>query len=169
MGRTLFRPVIAMRCAIAWLWLFACTSAHADVFGTGDRIMLQFGPYVAHRIDDRGHNQWPRIIGAEWESAEHWLGGAVSFKNSYYQDAAYVYAGRRWFLDAVAEHVYVKLSAGFVYGYKEPFENRLPVNNEGYGLGFVPALGYQFGRANAQIVFLGTAAIVVTFGYDVWN
>lgn len=55
-----------------------------------------------------------------------------------------------------------------VYGYKDPYEDRLPVNNDGYGLGIVPALGYQLGRANAQIVFLGAAAVVFTFGYDFW-
>ena len=145
------------------------SNSHAGVFGDGDRVMLEFGPYVAHRLDNRGHNQWPHLVGAEWESGSHWLGGAAAFRNSYYQNAAYLYAGRRWFLDPVNQNLYVKLTAGVVYGYKEPFEDRLPVNNNGYGLGFVPALGYQFGRANAQIVFLGAAAVTLTFGYDFWN
>jgi hypothetical protein len=74
-----------------------------------------------------------------------------------------------WFLDRVNPDLYVKLSAGVVYGYKDPYEDRLPVNNNGYGLGIVPALGYQFGQANAQVVFLGTAAVAFTFGCDFWN
>lgn len=48
-------------------------------------------------------------------------------------------------------------------------EDRLPVNDNGYGLGIAPALGYQIGRANAQIVFLGTSAVTLTFGYNFWN
>lgn len=156
--------------AAAWLSLLACVSAsQAGVFGDGDRVMLEVGPYVAHRIDNTGHNQWPRLVGVEYESGSHWLAGATAFRNSYYQNAAYAYAGRRWFLDSINENLYVKVSAGLVYGYKDPYEDRLPVNHNGYGLGIVPVLGYQFGRANAQIVFLGTAAMAFTFGYDFWN
>ena len=164
------RYAIVLPRVAAWFCLLACTSmSHAGVFGDGDRVMLQYGPYVAHRVDNDGHNQWPNLVGVEWESGSHWLGGAATFKNSYYQRAAYVYAGRRWFLEKVNPNLYVKLSAGVVYGYKDPYEDRLPVNNDGYGLGIAPALGYQFGRANAQIVLLGTAAVTFTLGYDFWN
>jgi hypothetical protein len=155
--------------AAAWFSLLMCMSmAHAGVFDNGDRVMLEVGPYVAHRVDNDGHNQWPHLVGVEWESGAHWLVGAAAFKNSYSQRAAYAYAGRRWFLERVNPNLYVKFSAGVVYGYKDPYEDRLPVNKDGYGLGIVPALGYQLGRANAQIVFLGTAAVVFTFGYDFW-
>ncbi|MEO8156604.1 MAG: hypothetical protein ABI648_02325 [Betaproteobacteria bacterium] len=164
------RLACGLRHAIGSLSLLACaTVAHADVFGEGDRVMLELGPYVYHRIDNTGHNQWPRLVGMEYESVSHWLGGAVSFRNSYYQNAAYVYAGRRWFIDAVDENLYLKVTAGFVYGYKKPYEDKLPVNHNGYGFGIVPALGYQFGRANAQIVFLGATALAFTVGYDLWN
>jgi len=153
----------------AWLSLLDCIPvSHADVLASDDRVMLELGAYVYHVQDNNDHNQWPRLLGLEYESGSHWLGGAAVFKNSYYQNAAYVYAGRRWFLDAINEHLYVKLTAGLVYGYKEPYEDKLPVNNNGYGLGIAPALGYQFGRANAQIVFLGVAAAAFTFGYDFW-
>ncbi len=164
------RIAISLPRAAAWLSLLTCMSmAHAGVFVDGDRVMLQVGPYVFHRLDNDGHNQWPHLVGVEYELGSHWLGGASSFRNSYYQNAVYVYAGRRWFLDQVNPNLYLKISAGVVYGYKEPYEDRLPVNNNGYGLGIAPALGYQFGRANAQLVFLGTAAVNFTFGYDFWN
>ena len=164
------RPAIILPRAAAWLSLLTCMSmSHAGVFGDGDRVMLEFGPYVAHWVDNDSHNQWPRLVGVEWESGSHWLGGAAFFRNSYYQNAAYLYAGKRWFLDRVNPNLYVKLTAGVVYGYKDPYEDRLPVNDNGYGLGIVPALGYQLGRANAQIVFLGTAGAAFTFGYDFWN
>ncbi|HKQ25658.1 MAG TPA: hypothetical protein VJT81_14535 [Burkholderiales bacterium] len=156
--------------AAAWFSLLACVEmAHAGVFSEGDRVMLELGPYVAHWEDNQGHNQWPHLVGAEWESGSHWLVGGAVFKNSYYQDAAYVYGGRRWFLERVNPNLYVKLSAGLVYGYKDPYEDQLPINNKGYGLGIVPAVGYQFGRANAQIVLLGAVAVAFTFGYDFWN
>ena len=164
------RVAIVLAPAVAWLCLFSCASiAQADVLGEGDRVMLEAGPYVYHLVDNTGHNQWPRLIGAEYETGSHWLGGVVSFRNSYYQNAAFLYGGKRWFIDAAEEHLYVKVGAGLVYGYKDPYANKLPINHNGYGLGIVPAVGYQFGRANVQLVSLGTAAATITFGYDFWN
>jgi hypothetical protein len=174
-GKTGEAPV-AGRCTsvparfVALLLLLGCSRlAPADVIGEGDRVMLQLGPYVYHRIDNTGHNQWPHLIGLEYETASHWLAGAAAFRNSYYQDAAYLYGGKRWFIDSVSDHLYFKLSAGLVYGYKEPYENKLPVNHHGYGLGIVPALGIQYGRANAQIEILGSIGLAFTFGYDILN
>lgn len=155
-------------CCVALVLLLGCARlARADLSGETGRLMLQVGPYVYHRIDNTGHNQWPRLIGLEYESSSHWLAGAASFRNSYYQDAAYFYGGKRWFVDTVSEHLYFKLSAGLVYGYRAPYENKLPVNHNGYGLGIVPALGLQYGRANVQIEFLGTIGLAITFGYDI--
>ena len=156
--------------AAALLFLCVGTSmAHADVFGEGDRVMLEVSPYVYHYADNTDHNQWPRLIGAEYETGSHWLGGAAFFRNSYYQNAGYAYAGKRWFIEPVSENLYVKLTAGVVYGYKAPYEDKVPVNHNGYGLGIVPAIGYQFGRAHVQVVLLGTVAAALTIGYDFWN
>jgi hypothetical protein len=87
------RSEIVLPGMAAWFFLLACLStAQAGVFGDGDRVMLELGPYVAHRVDNTGHNQWPNLVGVEWESGSHWLVGAAAFKNSYYQRAAYAYA-----------------------------------------------------------------------------
>ena len=145
------------------------STAYADVFGEGDRVMVEVGPYVYHYTHNTDHNQWPRLIGAEYETGSHWLGGAAFFRNSHYQNSAYAYVGKRWFIEPVSENLYVKLTAGLIYGYKEPYEDKLPLNHDGYAFGLVPALGYQFGRANAQLVFLGTNAVAITFGYDFWK
>ena len=61
--------------AAASLCLLACISmAHADVFGENDRVMVEVGPYVYHFHDNTDHNQWPRLIGVEYETGSHWLG-----------------------------------------------------------------------------------------------
>ena len=85
--------------AVVCLCLLAGVSiVHADVFGQGDRVMVEVGPYVYHRLDNTGHNQWPHLIGVEYETASNWVAGAASFKNSYYQDAALLYGAKRWFV-----------------------------------------------------------------------
>ncbi len=162
-------PLLAR--AAASLCLLACISmAHADVFGEDDRVMVEVGPYVYHFKDNTDHNQYPRLIGVEYETGSHWLGGLAAFKNSYYQETQFLYFGKRWFVDSVDENLYVKVAAGLVHGYKEPYDDKLPINtSNGYGFAILPAVGYQFGRANAQLTLIGAIGAVVTFGYDFWE
>ncbi len=160
--RNLAWAALAALCACTW-------TAHADVFAEGDHVMLQFGPYVYHRTEDPDHNNEPLLVGAEWESALHWEIGASYFDNSFHQPSMYIYAGRRWFLRPGDEGFFAKLTGGLLYGYKEPYEDKIPVNYNGFGLAIIPAIGYQYQRANAQLVFLGTNGVMLMFGYDFWK
>ena len=144
--------------------------APAGMFTEGDHVMLQAGPYVYHRDHDTQHNNLPLLTGVEWESASRWELGAARFVNSFNQPCAYLYAGRRWFLkDTGQQGLYIKITGGPLYGYKKPYEEKIPLNHHGVGLAILPAIGYQYGRANTQLVFLGTAALMLTFGYDFWR
>jgi hypothetical protein len=162
------RPAIRSLRTLACVALAAlCTwTAHADVFADGDHVMLQAGPYVYHRKYDPAHNDMPMLIGVEWESASRWELGASYFKNSFYQPCMYIYAGRRWFLRSGNEGFYAKVTGGLVYGYKDPYEHKIPFNDNGLGLALIPGFGYQYQRANAQLAILGTAGLMLTFGYD---
>jgi hypothetical protein len=160
--RILARVAVASLCTCSW-------PAHADVFADGDQVMLQIGPYIFHRSNETDHNSQPRLIGVEWESASRWELGASYFKNSFYQPSIYIYGGKRWFLGSGDEGFYVKLTGGPLYGYKDPYEDKVPLNDNGIGLAIIPAIGYQYQRANAQLVILGTAAVMLTLGYDFWK
>ena len=131
--------------------------------------MLQVGPYVYHLSHDARHNNEPWLVGVEWESASRWELGASFFKNSFYQPCVYIYGGKRWFLRSEDQGFYLKLTGGPLYGYKEPYENKVPVNDNGIGLAIIPAVGYQYKRANAQLVILGSAGLMLSFGYDFWK
>jgi hypothetical protein len=157
------------RVAVCVALLVEMSAVHAYLFEEGDRGMVQISPYVYHRFNNTDHNQYPRMLGLEYESAGHWILGGLAFRNSYYQDSAFIYGAKRWFLDSTDQHFYVKLAVGLVYGYKEPYEHKLPVNHDGYGLGIAPTLGYQFRRANVQFAILGVSTVAITFGYDLWN
>ncbi len=155
---------------VALATLFICTStARADVFADGDQVMLQTGPYVVHWSSSTDHNNWPWLVGVEWESASRWEIGAAYFRNSFDQPSWYIYAGKRWFLHSENQGLYAKLTGGPLYGYRDPYEDKIPVNHDGLGLVVLPAIGYQYQRANAQIVFIGSAGIMLTFGYDFWK
>ena len=169
MHRLVIRSLRKLPC-IALAALCTCTwTARADVFTDGDQVMLQIGPYLYHRNKEPYHNNEPMLVGVEWESASRWEIGASYFENSFYQPCIYVNAGKRWFWRSADDGLYLKLTAGPLYGYKEPYEDKVPLNNNGLGFAIIPAIGYQYQRANAQLVILGTAAVMLTFGYDFWK
>lgn len=139
------------------------------MFADGDRIMLHAGPYVYHRDRGSDHNDLPLLVGVEWESASRLELGISYFENSFYQPCVYAYVGKRWFLRPESEGFYLKLTGGPLYGYKGEYENKVPLNHNGLGLGIIPGIGYQHERAHAQLVVLGTAGLMLTFGYDFWK
>lgn len=141
--------------------------SYAGVFQEGDLLMLQAAPNVIHYSSDPDHADYSWLVGLEWQSADNWLGGAAYFNNSFDQKSQYLYFGKVWPLESVDENLYVKLTGGLLLGYKDPYENKIPINWNGVGIGALPAVGYKFGDANIQVNFLGTAGIMITFGYDI--
>ncbi len=155
------------------LWLFVLTDAaelSAGVFSEGDLVQVNFGPYIYHYSSTPGRNPYPWFTGLEWESASRWEVGGAVFSNSYYQPCGYLYGGKRFIiLGAPDEHLFFKLTVGAIFGYFRPYENKIPVNKDGIGLGVVPTIGYKYKRATAQFVILGTSALMLNFGYDIWK
>ena len=131
------------------------------------RISVFLGPRVHHFNYDPLHNSNADMIGVNWEYRPNWFVGAAFFSNSFDQDSQYVYIGRRWWLPALGSGAYFKLTGGILAGYREPFEDKIPFNNDGIALAAIPSLGYQWGRFHAQLNLLGNAGAMVTFGVDV--
>jgi hypothetical protein len=129
--------------------------------------MLQVSPATLHfhsRDEYTGH---PWLAGVEWQSSSRWLLGAAYFNNSFNQKSQYLYAGKSWPLDSIDSRLYFKLSGGLLRGYKEPYDHKIPFNDNGKALAAIPALGYKVGNFNAQLNLLGAAGIMFTFGYDI--
>jgi hypothetical protein len=133
------------------------------------RLTGYFGPYVYH-FDKASHNDWPLATGLEWEPRDSALEfGAVYFRNSFYQDSLYAYGGKRWFIVEDKQGAYLNMTGGLVYGYRGDHQRTVPFNHHGLGVAIAPIVGYQLGPVNSQLVVLGNAAIVLTFGYDFWR
>jgi hypothetical protein len=130
------------------------------------RLTLQISPYVYH-IHHGVHNDVPRLIGLEWEppgsSLEY---GAAYFRNSFYQDSGYVYVGKRWFAEDSGQGFFLNVTGGIMWGYRGENADKVPFNHHGVGLAIVPAVGYQYRSFNTQLVLLGAAALMITFGFD---
>ena len=164
-------------CGFVFLVFASAGNADDSFFGSGgtgllgepateSRLTFQISPYVYH-VHSGPHNDVPLMIGLEWEPSGSLIEyGAAYFRNSFYQDSAYVYVGKRWFAEADHQGFFFNVSGGLMYGYRGENADKVPFNHHGVGLAVIPAIGYQYRSFNTQLVFLGTAALMITFGAD---
>ena len=146
-----------------------CTCARAEDAAESGILTAIFGPFVIHYDKESHHNSFPWFVALEWETPSRWEVGGSYFRNSFYQDCGYIYGGKRWIFGATDNHLFLKLTAGAILGYVKPYDNKLPINHDGIGLGIIPAIGYKYRRASTQLVILGTSGFMLTVGYDIWK
>lgn len=130
--------------------------------GGPEQWRLQFSPYTKHFRTSSEQRPGVWMLGVEAESGGA-LAGAAAFRNSFGQPSVFVYpwGGKYESLFGV-EPLYFKWSAGVIYGYKAPYENKVPLNVRGFSPGVIPALGWQLSsRVSGQANLLGSAGIML--------
>lgn len=123
---------------------------------------LEMSPYTHHfRFNEEHKAVW--AIGLEREAADQALYGFTAFSNSFGQPSAYAYYGRVYRnVWGLSESLYLKLSIGLIYGYKVPYDDKVPLNYNGFSPVIIPAVGWHLDKSwNVQINFLGTAAVML--------
>ena len=133
---------------------------------TGSLWRVVTSPYTYHYSRDPEHTN-VYSLGVERERADGLLFGGVYFKNSFGQPSAFLYAGQRFNDLAGVEPLFAQLSGGLLYGYKEPYQHKVPLNYKGFSPGAVLAVGWQFTPAySMQLNFLGNSALQFQFSAD---
>ncbi|RUO26092.1 sn-glycerol-3-phosphate transporter [Aliidiomarina minuta] len=93
--------------------------------------------------------------------------GISFFQNSYSQSTVYAYAGFRQPLSANQRtHIYAKITAGFIHGYRHEFQHKVPFNHFGISPAAVPSVGLQHQRFNAEIILFGASGTMINVGYS---
>ena len=163
----LFNLIQKLLMLLVLLMALATSNVRADIFAEGDLLMLQAAPGVIHFDSDPEHAKYSWLVGLEWQAPSRWLAGASYFNNSFNQKCQYLYLGKSWPLESIDENLYFKLTGGVLFGYKEPYEDKIPLNNNGVAPGAVPGIGYKYGDFNVQLNLLGGAGLMFTFGYNI--
>jgi len=129
--------------------------------GQGDKLQLQMSPYTRHRTYDDNHKS-VYMIGLERERANGKLDGLNLFTNSFGQPSLYLYPwGGTWHDLWGVDALSFKWTAGLLYGYVEPYENKVPLNYNGFSPAAIIAFSYEFTPGwSAQVNVLGTAALM---------
>jgi hypothetical protein len=117
-------------------------------------------PYTLHFSPSPNHRPtW--MFGGEKQYADGLVLGAAYFSNSFGQDSATLYRGRRLTEWGPYPQLYAQWTAGLMYGYKPPYNDEVPLNFRGFSPIAVLSLGWQFNpRYAVQVNALGTAALM---------
>ena len=126
---------------------------------------FQTSLYTKHWDPDPEHVNYSKLLNIEFETSNRWLYGFAYFDNSFGQPSQYLYAGYSWPLFK-SKYAYVKLTGGFLHGYKDPYEDKIPLNQLGVAPALVPSLGLKYKRVYTELQILGTAAITWTAGFN---
>lgn len=164
-GRAMLRCMIAVGITASPLG----GAATPEPDGPGEIVMVQAAPGVIHFDPDPDHAKHSWMMGVEWQRPSRWLAGYTYFNNSFDQRSHYIYGGKLWSLRESGQGWYLKLTGGVILGYKEPYEDKIPYNHNGIAPGIVPGLGYKLDRTSVQVNLLGTAALMITFGFDLFR
>ncbi|MCF8160093.1 MAG: hypothetical protein K9J76_05290 [Polaromonas sp.] len=144
-------------------------AASEDGFGLGpaDKLRLQLSPYTLHRSYDEEHKD-VIMVGLERERASGKLDGFNLFTNSFGQPSLYLYPwGRVWHKFGGYEALSFKWTAGLLYGYVDPYENKVPLNHNGFSPAAIIALTYDIAPGwSGQVNMLGTAALMFQLNMD---
>jgi|GEM_PF-214909 len=148
--------------ALATLLLIAAGNANAMDIAEW---RFQTSIYTYHWSSDPDHVSNSQLLDLEFETTTKWIYGFAYFQNSFGQPSQYLYAGYSWPLFKT-DWAYVKLTGGVLHGYKDPYEDKIPLNGLGVAPAIVPSLGIKYKRVFTELQILGTAALTWTVGFN---
>ena len=154
------------------------TSAHADatspycpdflaVKGAPEpshRGEFTFSPYTYHFSNNPDHKHVV-LVALDEQLPGGRLCGISLFSNSFGQPSTYVYAGQQFNRLLGQPGLFLKVTAGILYGYVGQYQNKVPLNRHGFSPAIIPSLGYQLTEQDSvQVQLLGTAGVMFSYG-----
>jgi len=122
--------------------------------------------YTYHFSRDPDHKH-VYMLGLERQRADGFVVGGTAFRNSFGQPSTYLYVGQRFDRVGGVDRLFAELTGGVLYGYKSPYQNKVPFNHRGFSPGLVPSLGWQLTPTfSAQVNFLGNSALMFQASAD---
>jgi hypothetical protein len=123
-------------------------------------------PYAVHFHYSEDHRPvW--AIALERQRPDDWLAGFSYFSNSFGQHSAYAYVGHRSPALFGQEPLFFQWSVGVLYGYTGKYQDKVPLNVNGFSPGALIGLGWQFDKNfSAAVHMLGDAGAMLQLAYD---
>ncbi len=123
-----------------------------------------FSPYTIHWSNNPDHRH-VYLVALDEQLPGGRLCGISFFSNSFGQPSTYVYAGQQFNNLFGDPRVFLKVTAGIIYGYVGQYQHKVPLNYRGLSPGVIPSLGYKFTEHDSvQVKLLGTAGMMFSYG-----
>ena len=130
----------------------------------GHRGEFTFSPYTIHWSNNPDHRH-VYLVALDEQLPGGRLCGISLFSNSFGQPSTYVYAGQQFNNLFGEPKVFLKVTAGIIYGYVGQYQHKVPLNYRGFSPGVIPSLGYKFTEHDSvQVKLLGTAGVMFSYG-----
>ncbi len=125
------------------------------------KLQWQVSPYTYHFSPSEEHEN-VYMVGMEREHADGKLDGFTLFTNSFGQPSVFIYPWGGVYKNIFGvQPLSFKWTAGLLYGYREPYENKVPLNVNGFSPGVILALAYEFKPGwSVQLDALGGAGLM---------
>jgi hypothetical protein len=149
-------------CFLALLAFFA--NSEKALAEEGSRWLLQTSLYTHHFSYNPQHNDHQRLINLEYQRPDRWVFGFASFQSSFDQPSQYAYLGMLWRPFESEPLVHVKLTGGLIHGYKDEYQDKIPLNGAGIAPAIVPSIGLSGKHVSGEVVLFGTAGVMATLG-----
>lgn len=117
-----------------------------------------------HFRPDDAHNNTQHLLNLEWNYRDNTVVGAAYFKNSYRQPTTLVYWGKKYRPFDTAPDAYIKVVGGLIHGYKDEYQDKIPLNKYGTAPVILPAVGYCYKQFCTEVIVFGTAGAMWTGG-----
>ena len=162
----------------AMLGSMACSAAQADtserycpsflaVEGAPEpthRGEFVFSPYTHHWSYSAEHKPVVLVAVDEQLPGNRFCGVAL-FSNSFGQPSTYVYAGQQFNELMGNPKLFVKVTAGILYGYVGKYQDKVPLNHGGFSPAIIPSIGYRLSEHDSvQLKVLGAAGLMFSYG-----
>lgn len=130
----------------------------------GHRGELTFSPYTHHWSNNPEHKHVV-LLALDEQLPGGRLCGISLFSNSFGQPSTYVYGGQQFNQLFGQDRVFLKVTAGIMYGYVGQYQHKVPLNYRGFSPAVIPSLGYKLTEHDSvQVKLLGTAALMLSWG-----
>lgn len=123
-----------------------------------------FSPYTIHWSNNPEHENVV-LVALDEQLPVGRLCGVSFFSNSFGQPSTYVYAGQQFNHLFGNPNIFLKVTAGIMYGYVGKYQNKVPLNHRGFSPAVIPSLGYKLTEHDSvQVKLLGTAGVMFSWG-----
>ena len=145
--------------------LAAASEAGPSAVRPSDEYFLTASPYSYHFSHNPDHDHVV-LIGLERLRNKKEVAGISFFSNSFGQPSTFIYPWGGLYSGVIkkAPQWYFKWAAGLLYGYKEPYEDKVPLNHNGFSPGLILALGRPITPdTGVQFNLLGNSGLMLQF------